>query len=65
MKIPWVLDEYRFKDEDGETGGVEEKVITRVSSPKMIPIEIENFIIRSFDEDVQRAPFVGHLGLAL
>lgn len=61
VKIPWVLDEYRFKDEDGETGGVEEKVITRVSSPKMIPIEIENFIIRSFDEDVQRAPFVGHL----
>jgi uncharacterized protein YktA (UPF0223 family) len=59
VKVPWVKDKYRFKTT--VEGGVQEKEITRVNSPKMIPIEIENFLVRTYNIDLQRAPWVGHL----
>lgn len=59
VQVPWVKDKYRFKTTTD--GGVQEREIIRVNSPKMIPIEIENFLIRTYNIDLQRAPWVGHL----
>jgi len=54
VEVPWVVDRWSFKD---ASGAVIDKV--RSSSPKVVSIPIENFLMDPYFDDVQRAPWCG------
>lgn len=56
VEVPWVVDRWSFKKPSGE---VVDKI--RSSSPKIISIPIENFLMLPYFDDVQRAPWCGVL----
>lgn len=59
VKVPWVIDRRIFKRR--APGGAYESVEQVVKdSPSVIPIKREDFLIHSYWEDVQRAPWCAH-----
>jgi hypothetical protein len=60
IKVPWVLDFWNVKRRDA-SGSLQDIEKIRKNSPSVVPIKIEDFLIRPHWTDVQRAPWIGHL----
>lgn len=58
VKIPWVTNQWNFKRRNTSTGAIE--TISKVvqDSPVVLPIRLENFVTKSFWNDIQRAPWI-------
>jgi hypothetical protein len=54
VKVPWVTDRRKYGIGEGA------KVITRVNSPRVLPIRFEDYMTRSFWDNSQDAPWIGH-----
>jgi hypothetical protein len=60
IKVPWVLDFWNVKRKDA-SGSLQAVTKIRKNSPSIVPVKIEDFLIRPHWTDVQRAPWMGHL----
>lgn len=54
VKVPWMVDKRKYGVGEGA------RVITRVNSPRVIPMRFEDYMTRSFWANSQDAPWVGH-----
>jgi hypothetical protein len=55
VKVPWLYEEWQLKTDQGSVNRVMH------NGPAIVPVRIEDFLIRSYYDDVQRAPWVGNL----
>lgn len=55
VKVPWLYEEWQIKTAEGDQ--------TRVmhNGPSVVPLRLEDFLMRSYYDDLQRAPWVGNL----
>ena len=55
VKVPWLYEEWQVKTAEGDA--------TRVmhNGPSVVAVRLEDFLMRSYYDDLQRAPWVGNL----
>jgi len=55
VKVPWLYEEWQIKTDGGSA--------TRVmhNGPSVVPVRLEDFLMRAYYDDPQRAPWVGNL----
>jgi len=54
VKVPWLVDKRKYGIGEGA------RTITRINSPRVIPIRFEDYMTRSFWNSSQDAPWIGH-----
>lgn len=57
VKVPFLVDEYRLK-RPAPDGSIEDVTITRHRAPAYVEIRLEDFYMRPYYKDVNRAPWV-------
>jgi len=58
VKIPFLIDQYKFK-RTGASGAVEDVTQRRHQGPAYVEIRLEDFYMRPYFKDIDRAPWVG------
>lgn len=59
VKVPWLTIDEPVKTRDAATGVVSLKKKRTHNGPKVIEIRVEDFVMRSIFDDIERAPLVG------
>ncbi len=60
VKVPWEVDYWSFKRRDPSGNTVQVSKVVH-DSPTIFPIRHEDFLMRPYLTDIQRAPWVGHV----
>lgn len=55
VKVPWLFEQWQIKTDAGMANRVMH------NGPAIVPVRLEDFLVRSYYDDIQRAPWVGFI----